>query len=60
MKRKTIILAVVAAAAMALSLVGCGVKSHEHRGSGVCDGGEGVEKVFTPCPLCTAPTMLRP
>ena len=26
MKRKTIILAVVAAAAMALSLVGCGVK----------------------------------
>ena len=41
MKRKTIMLAVVAAAAMALSLVGCGVKNNEHRSSGVCDGGEG-------------------
>ena len=41
MKRKTIILAVVAAAAMAITPGRGWRENHEHRGSGVCDGGEG-------------------
>ena len=57
MKRKTIILAVVAAAAMALSLVGCGVKITN---IAVPDAVtvEKARRWF--CRSLSAPTMLRP
>ena len=55
--KKHIVLAVIATAAMALTLVGCGVKITNIAvpESAMVEKGESIT-----CLLCTAPTMLRP
>ena len=59
MKRKTIILAVVAAAAMALSLVGCGVKITNIAvpESAMVEKGESI--LITPLPKCAILLQLK-
>ena len=55
MKRKTIILAVVAAAAMALTLVGCGVKITNILLPERATMEKGESILITPLPKCAIP-----